>query len=118
MISKTQISKRTEKKRNPEIVETIALAKKNELLDLGKKLSAPRSQYKSINLNELNDVEGDKILVVGKVLGSGDIEKKKQIIALDFSEGAIEKLKKANCDIKTIKKEIKDNPKLEGVKIL
>jgi len=118
MISKTQISKRTEKKKNPEIVETIMLAKKNDLLDLGKKLSAPKSQYKTINLNELNDVKEDKVLVVGKVLSLGEIEAKKSVSALGFSESAKEKLKKAGCDIKTIKKELEDNPKLEGVKVL
>lgn len=118
MISKTQINKRIEKKRNPEIVKTIELAKKNNLLDLAKKLSAPISQQTKINLDKLDKVEGDKVLVVGKVLGMGDIDKKKQVSALGFSKQAREKLKKAGCEIKTVKQEIEKNQKLEGVKIL
>ena len=118
MISKTQISKRTSRKRNPEIVETIELAKKNNLLDLAKKLSGPVRLYKQVNLDELKDFEGDKVMVVGKVLGSGDINRKIDISALGFSEKAKEKLKKAGCDIKTIKEVIDKNPKLEGFEII
>ena len=103
MISKTKISKRTKAKRNPEIMETINLAKKNDLLDLAKKLSAPRSQYKNVNLDELDNVEGDKIIVVGKVLGSGEIKRKIRVAALGFSDSAKDSLNKAGCDVKSIK---------------
>ena len=118
MISKTQIDKRLKKKRNLEIVETVLLAKKNGLLDLGKRLSAPASQYTKINLDGLKDVKEDKIMVVGKVLGQGEVDRKIRVSALGFSEQAREKLKKAGCEVKSIKDEIKDNNKLEGVKIL
>ena len=117
-ISKTQIAKRLQKKRNPELVETILLVKKQGLLELGKRLSAPRSQYTKINLEEIGKLKEKKIMVVGKVLGQGKIEGKKEISALDFSKQALEKLKKAGCDIKTIKQEIENNKTLEGVKIL
>jgi len=118
MISKTTISKRTKAKRSLEIIEAINLAKKNNLLDLAKKLSAPRSQYKDINLDELEKIEGDKILVVGKILGSGHIKRKIGIAALGFSDNAKEQLNKAGCDIKSIKMAIEKNPKMEGVTIL
>jgi len=118
MISKKQISKRTQTKKNPEIVETIILAKKNDHLDLAKKLSGPSRFYKKINLDEIESEESNKVLVVGKVLGSGKINKKLEISALNFSESAKEKLEKAGCKIKKIKEEIKDNNKLEGVKII
>lgn len=117
MISKTQISKRISKKKNPELVETIGLAKKNNLLELAKKLSSPKSNYTNLNLSELDKIKEDKIIVVGKVLGQGECNKK-QIAALGFSEQAKEKLRKAGCQIKTIKQEIEQNPKLGGIKIL
>lgn len=116
VMSKTQIEKRKLRKRNPELVETINLAKKNNLLDLAKKLSGPTRLQSKINLDKLNN-EGD-VLIVGKVLGQGEIEKKKKVIALGFSEQAREKLKKAGCEIKTIKQEIKDNKDLKGIKII
>ncbi len=118
MISKTQISKRTIKKRNPEIVNTIRLAKEKGFLELAKKLSAPKSQYKNINLDVLDRAEGNKFLIVGKVLGSGDIKKKVNISALGFSEQAREKLKKAGCEIKTIKQEIEKDKELKGFTII
>ena len=118
MISKTQITKRTEKKQNPHIIETIALAKKNNLLELAKKLSSPKSNYTNINLEELNKIEENSIIVVGKVLGSGNINKKITISALAFSKQAHDKLKKAQCEIKTITEEITKNKSLSGVKII
>ncbi len=118
MISKTKISKRQKRKTNPELVETIELAKKNNLLDLAKRLSGPTRLHSKINLEDLNKLKGDKILVVGKVLGNGQIERKISIAALGFSKSALERLKKKGCETKTIKQEIEKNKKLEGVKII
>jgi large subunit ribosomal protein L18e len=117
MISKTQITKRTKKKRNPYLVETINLAKKKGELELAKKLSSPQSNYTKINIDQLNEVKEDKILVVGKVLGMGDIEKKKQVVALGFSKSAIEKLKKAGCETLYIKDKLEKGG-LKDFKIL
>ncbi len=118
MISKTQISKRVKRKTNPELVGTIELARKNNLLELGKRLSGPKRFYKKVNLGDLDKLKEEKILVVGKVLGDGEIKKKIKIAALGFSDSAKEKLKKADCKILTIKQAIEKNPKLEGVKII
>ena len=60
----------------------------------------------------------NKVLIVGKILGSGEIDKKISVSALGFSKKAEEKLKKAWCDFKLIKQEIEKNPKLKGVKII
>ncbi|MBS3093562.1 uL15 family ribosomal protein [Candidatus Pacearchaeota archaeon] len=118
MISKTHIAKRIQKKSNPEIVETILLAKKKNLLELAQKLSAPKSHYTSINLDVLNKMKEDNILVVGKVLGEGSIDRKIKISALGFSEQASEKLKSAKCEIKSIKDTLTQLKSLEGIKII
>tara|TARA_B100001971_G_C18097496_1_gene486956 strand:- start:536 stop:943 length:408 start_codon:yes stop_codon:yes gene_type:complete len=118
MISKTQISKRTKRKTKSELVETINLAKKNNLLELGKKLSGPTRLQSKINLNDLNKLKENKVIVVGKVLSKGEIEKKIEIAALGFSESAKEKLEKSGSKTTSIKQFIKDNKNLEGVKIL
>lgn len=118
MISKTQINKRLRKKTNIYLIRIIEIAKKNNNIELAKKLSGPTRKQFRINLNELDDIKENKILVVGKVLGSGEIKNKKEISALGFSEQAREKLKKAGCEIKTIKQELEKNPKLTGVKII
>lgn len=118
MISKTQINKRKIKKTNPELIATIELAKKNNLLVLAKKLAGPTRLQLRLNLDKIDELKENKILVVGKVLGQGEINRKISISALGFSEQARDKLKKANCEIKTIKQEIKDNPELTGVKVI
>jgi large subunit ribosomal protein L18e len=118
MISKTRIDKRKKRKTNPELVQTILIAKKNNLLELAKSLSGPRRKQISINLDMLEKLKEDRILVAGKILGYGNINKKIMVIALSFSESAAKKLKKANCEFKTIKQEIEKNPKLTGFKII
>ena len=107
-ISKTQISKRVKRKTNPELVETIELAKKKDKLELAKKLSGPIRFHSKVNLDDLNNSKGKKVLVMGKVLGRGQINKKIKVVALSFSKQAEEKLKKAGCEIKTIKQDLKD----------
>lgn len=117
-ISKNQISKRMEKKTSSYLVDTIELAKKNNHLDLAKKLSTPRKRQIKTNLNSLNNLKEEKIIVPGKVLGSGNIGKKLSVYALGFSDEAKNKLKKAGCEFRTIKEEIEKNPKLTGVKVI
>jgi len=118
MISKTRISKRIKNKNSFNIVETIELAKKNKHLGLAKKISGPRSRYKNINLDELDKIEGNKIIIIGKVLGSGEINKKISVAALGFSETAMEKLNKSGCEVKSVKEEIEKNKDLKGVEII
>ncbi len=115
MISKTKISKRLKRKTNPKIVETIELAKKNNHLDLAKRLSGPTRLYKKVNVGELNKL-GDKIIVVGKVLGQGEINKKISVGSLGFSEQAKEKLK--GSELMSIKQMIEKNKGLDGVEII
>lgn len=73
-----------------------------------------------MNLKDIEKVttEGDTVVVPGKVLGSGNVNKKVRICALNFSESAKEKLKESKGEIVTIIEEIKKNPKAEGIKIL
>ena len=121
MISKTKISARIVKKQNPEIVHTIFAAKKNKnWMKVAQKISGARRKYDSVNLKniDLKTKEGDTIVVIGKVLGSGEINKKVRVCALGFSESARSKLKKAKCEAVTILEEINKNKNAEGVKIL
>lgn len=121
MKSKSLIKKQTERKQNRELVETIILAKKNkEWLKVAGILSYPRSKKININLDRINkeSEQGDSIVVPGKVLSQGEIDKKIKIAAFNFSEKAKEKLKKANCEVFSIAEEIKKNPDAKGIKIL
>jgi large subunit ribosomal protein L18e len=121
MKSKTLIGKQVVRKNNPEIVETILAAKKKkEWLGIARVLSGPRSSYINLNLHEINNKvkEGENVVVPGKILSQGEIDKKIKIIALGFSETAKEKLKKSGSKTELILNEIKSNPDAKGLKIL
>ncbi|MEM0465138.1 MAG: uL15 family ribosomal protein [Candidatus Pacearchaeota archaeon] len=120
MISKTEINKKMRRKTNPYLVDTIFLSKKSGNLELAKKLSVSTKQRITINLSQLNDIKEEKIIVPGKILGSGEINKNKKlnILALSYSKQAKEKLKKAGCEFRTIKEELEKNSNLSDYKII
>ncbi len=121
MKTKTLIEKQLERKINPELVKTIIAAKKNEAwLDVAAVLSGPRKNLANINLEKINKEakKGETIIVPGKILSQGEIDKKIKIVALNFSEKAKEKLLKAKCEVSNILDEIKKNPMAKGVQVL
>ncbi len=121
MKSKTKIGKQLQKKRNPELVETIIEAKKNDKWKkIAEILSSPRKNKIEKNLEEINykTKDGETLVIPGKVLSLGSLGKKIKIAALGFSESAREKILKSDSKISTILDEIKKNPNAEGVKIL
>ena len=121
MKSNTKITKQTRRKTNPELVKTILNTKKSEKWrDVARILSGPRRSRKNINLDQIseNSKSGDTIVVPGKILSLGNIDKKIRVVGIGFSEKAKEKLLNAKCEINTILEEIQKNPKGEKIKIL
>jgi large subunit ribosomal protein L18e len=121
MKSKTKISKQLERKSNSNLAETILAGKKNEAwVGIAGILSGPRRNRICINLEEINKESkaGETIVVPGKILSQGDIDKKVKVVAFNFSEKAREKLLSAKCEVSYILNEIKSNPSAKGVKII
>ena len=121
MKSKTKIEKQMQKKNSRELVETIiACKKKIKWLEVAGILSGPRRKSINLNLGEINEKseEGDTIVVPGKVLSQGEIDKKIKIIAMKFSEKAREKLLKSKTQVSSIVEEIKKNPEAKAIRIL
>lgn len=121
--SNTKISKQTLRKTNPEIVETIKLAKKNKFwFRIAEILSGPRKKIPNINLDKIDkqSKENEIIAVPGKVLSMGEISKNKKIkiAAFSFSDKAKEKLNKSKIEFSYLKDEIKKNPEGKNIKIL
>lgn len=119
--SKTKIDNQAQRKFNPELVETIRLAKKNEKwINIASILSSSRRNKISINLDKINSEvkEGITLVIPGKVLSLGEINKKCKIVAFSYSEKAKEKLKKAGCGVLSIREEIKKNPNAKDIKII
>ena len=120
--SKTLIEKQLQKKSNSILVDTIIAAKKkdawNEVAEL---LSGPRRKRMNINLTDLNGIEAsdkDILVIPGKILSEGQVDKKLKIVAIGFSERAKEKLLKSGCKLSTILDEIKSNPTGKDIKVL
>ena len=121
MISKTKISKRMKRKTNPEIVETILNLKKHEKWNsIAKIISGSTKKYSAVNLDriERETKEGDTIVIPGKILSSGHVNKKIRIACLSCSEKAKKKLKNKKCEIVSILEEAKKNPEARGIKII
>jgi len=121
MKSKTLIGKQVQRKTNSGLVATILAGKKAKgWLEVAGVLAGPRKNHKSVNVKEIEKFAkaGDVIVVCGKVLSQGEINKKLKVVALKFSDKAKEKLLKAKCEVLTIAEEIKANPEAKGVKIL
>lgn len=121
MKTKTKIDKQIQKKSNKELVATIIAAKKKDKwLKVARILSGPRRKAVSLNLEEINEnsKDGETIIVPGKVLSQGEMDKKIKIVALSFSEKAKEKLLKSKIPSSSIIEEIKKNPDIKKGRIL
>lgn len=119
MKSKTKIEQQLENKNDKGLVETIIAAKKNKNWHkVAEILASPRKNHVEINLENLNKIDGKTIVICGKVLSQGEINKKRKIVAWKFSERAKEKLIKAGCDVENILNEIKKNPEAKEVTII
>ena len=120
-INKTLVKEHRRRKTNPQIVETILSASKQaKWLPIAKKIGGAARKYSSVNLKEIdkNTSTGDTVIIIGKVLSSGELNKKVRICALGISVSAKEKLKKTKSEYVSILDEIKANPKAEGIKIV
>ncbi|HDR53190.1 MAG TPA: 50S ribosomal protein L18e [archaeon] len=64
---------------------------------VAKHLSTPSRNRVGINLSQINRqaTAGDTLVVPGKVLGSGNLTSKVTVVAYQFSQSAVETIKKA-----------------------
>jgi large subunit ribosomal protein L18e len=123
---------RRRRKTNPRIDKLIEdlkrIARENSApiwRDIAKRLEKPRRNYAAVNLSKINRYSSanDTILVPGKVLSAGAIEKSVTVAALGFSKKALEKITecgdgegKGKCI--SIEELVENNPKGSGVKII
>src|SRR3989344_5020609 len=120
-MKKTKIEIKLRRKTDKELVATIIKSKKNSSwLKVADKISMPKRKQISLNLDQIDKraQEHDVVVIPGKVLGLGNINKKIKVVALSFSGSAEEKLKKSKTEFSTIAKELKENPEAKKVKIL
>ena len=107
-------------KSNPELQKTIETLRKkaydeksNLWLRIAEDLEKPSRQRIAVNVSRINRVakEGETIIVPGKVLASGDLEKNVTVIAWQFSNSALKKISEKGKAL-SLKEALKS--KLEG----
>ena len=115
------------KKTNPLLLSLIHELKKqsneNDVSiwkDIALRLEKPSRNWAEVNLDRINKYTNEKetALIPGKVLSSGNLNKKISIAAWSFSEKSLEKIKKAGGKHMTIEELVKNNPKGKDVRIL
>ena len=114
-------------KTNPNITELIRNLKKKSnseeaaiWKDVAKRLGRSTRRKAQVNLSTINrySSEDETVLIPGKVLGSGEINHKVQVVALSFSKSAQEKIESAGGECLNIGTAMEINPKGSNIKIL
>lgn len=83
-------------------------------------LNRPRRSQVEVNLSKLSTIvkEGDTVLVPGKVLGSGNLDKKVTIAAFSFTKSASMLLAKTGSKQVSFEKLLESNPSGKGIIIV
>ena len=83
-------------------------------------LERPTKQRRVVNLSRIDrySKSNDTIVIPGKVLSMGDLNKKVTVAAFTFSKNAITKIKSSGSDAISIHDLVKKNPKGAKVRII
>ena len=88
--------------------------------DIAKRLEKPKSNWAETNLSKLDRyaTDGETIIVPGKVLAAGSINKKITVAAYSFSAAAEAAIVAAGGKVMTIAGLMEENPKGSNVRIM
>lgn len=83
-------------------------------------LGRPARKRVVVNVSRINRYAevGETVIVPGKVLGAGTLEKPVNVAAFSFSFSAAEKIKQAGGRVMSIEDLLKENPKGSGVRVI
>tara|TARA_B100001029_G_scaffold8333_1_gene5838 strand:- start:4265 stop:4636 length:372 start_codon:yes stop_codon:yes gene_type:complete len=119
--------KRINRKSNSELVQSIISLKKaardNDApiwRSIAKRLEGPSRNWPTVNISKLeyNSQKNSKIVVPGKLMGSGNLTKKVTVSAYSFTKSATEKIEKAGGKCLQYNDFIKSNPKGKDVMVI
>ena len=79
------------------------------LKELAAIVAKPRRSRVVVNLNRLDKIakEGESLIIPGKILGVGTVNKSFSVAAIEYSGSAIEKRKKGKCNMLSIEEALK-----------
>ncbi|HDJ27153.1 MAG TPA: 50S ribosomal protein L18e [Aciduliprofundum sp.] len=88
--------------------------------DVAERLERPRRNWAEVNVSKLQRYarDGETVLVPGKVLGAGRLEKRLIVAAYSFSRSAAEKIRAAGGEAISIEELMERNPSGSGVRIM
>ncbi len=88
--------------------------------DIALRLEKPSRNWAEVNLSRLERYcnDGDVIVVPGKVLGAGSLNKKLTVAAFRFSDSAKKAIEEAGGKNLSIMDLVKENPEGSGVRIM
>lgn len=121
------MAQRTNQKTNPRLSSLIAMLKETARENdakiwrvIAQNLEAPSKNHAEVNIGKINRYaqDGETLIVPGKVLGSGMLDQKVSVAALNFSESAIVKITGLEGSCMSIEELVTANPKGSGVRIL
>ena len=107
-----------------ELIDNLKKKSLDEKVNVWKRLAVdlekPTRQRRIVNLSKIQfySKEGETILVPGKVLGAGQVDKPTTVAAYAFSGQAKEKIEKCGGKAITIPELMQTNPKGAKVRIL
>jgi len=112
---------------NPQLKELIQELKKAALDNkadiwkrVAKELEKPTRIRRAVNLSRINrNAEaGEDVIIPGKVLASGDLTKKINLVSFSFSESALNKVNASGSKAILLKDYVKKNPKGSKTRIM
>ena len=103
-----------------ELLKNLWNSKRRVWRSVAEKLSKRRKDHVVVNLGKINlrGKANETIVVPGKVLALGNLDKKILLAAYTFSEDCKEKVKKAKGECISIQELMKRNPEGKNVKII
>ncbi len=114
-------------KSNPRLTTLITLlrdtSRENQVAiwrDIAERLEGSCTRYAEVNVSKINRyaANGETVLIPGKVLGSGVLERQVNVAALTFSASSSAKINGASGRCMTIEELVQSNPKGSQVRIL
>lgn len=114
-------------KTNPKLVELIGNLKVKSYQedvkiwkDVAKRLERSNRRYAEVNISKISKYSSpdETILVPGKILGSGQLEHKVNVVAFGFSKKAEEKIGAAGGKCLKITEILDENPKGNNIRII
>ncbi len=88
--------------------------------DVAARLEKPRSTHAEVNLGRIERYaqEDETVIVPGKVLGSGVLQKNVTVAAVDFSSTAETKIQQADGEPIQLEQAIEQNPSGSNVRVI